>query len=82
MPISEKKQRSYTQNYIVLGAYLIKSNAEKQASRLHNYQVEIIPTYTNKLHYVVYKLKPKEKIETTLNKFRNQIEPNAWYLSL
>ena len=82
VPISEKKQRSYTQNYIVLGAYLIKSNAEKQASRLHNYQVEIIPAYTNKLHYVVYKLKPKEKIETTLNKFRNQIEPNAWYLSL
>ncbi len=82
VPNTEKQQRSYTHNYIVLGAYQIKSNAEKQAYKLHNYQVEIIPAYANKLHYVVYKLKLKEKIEPTLNKFRNQIEPNAWHLSL
>jgi hypothetical protein len=82
LPITEKQQQSYTHNYIVLGAYQIKANAEKQAHKLQNYQVEIIPAYANKLHYVVYKLKLKEKIEPTLNKFRNQIEPNAWHISL
>jgi hypothetical protein len=82
LPITEKQQRSYADNYIVLGAYQIKANAEKQAHKLQNYQVEIIPAYANKLHYVVYKLKPKEKIEPTLNKFRTQVEPNAWYVTL
>jgi len=80
--ISDKQKKSYNYHYIVLGAYQFKANAEKQATKLHNYQVEIIPAYANKLHYVVYKLKPKEKIDATLNKFRLQVAEDAWYIAL
>ena len=67
--------------YIVLGAYRYKSNAEKQVDKLRNYDVEMTHTYLNNLHFVVYKLKSKEKIATTLSKFRNKVEPNAWYIA-
>ena len=68
-------------NYIVLGAYLIKSNAEKQVRNLQQYQLEIITIPSGKLHYVVYSLKSNEKINPILFKFRKQIEPNAWIIS-
>ena len=64
---------------IVLGAYLIKSNAEKQVKKIIQLGVEIETIPTGKFYFVVYKLKSKEKIKPTLLKFRKQIEPNAWY---
>ena len=70
-----------TNNYIVLGAYLIKSNAEKQVRNLQQYNVEIVSIPSSKLHYIVYSLRPNEKITPTLLKFRKQIEPNAWIIS-
>lgn len=70
-----------TNNYIVLGAYLNKSNAEKQVRNLHKYHLEIVSLPSGKLHYVVYSLRTNEKITPTLFKFRNQIEPNAWIIS-
>lgn len=76
-----KQPNSISHKYIVLGAFHYKSNAEKQVSKLRNYNLELIPTHTNQLHYVVYKMKPNEKINTTLHKFRNQVDPNAWYIS-
>ena len=76
-----KKPNNITHKYIVLGAYLYKSNAEKQVDKLRDYDVEITSTYLNNLHYVVYKLKSKEKIANTLTKFRNKVEPNAWYIA-
>ncbi len=66
---------------IVLGAFLIKSNAEKQVKKINQLGVEIVSIPTGKLYYVVYKLKSKEKIQPTLLKFRKQIEPNAWIIS-
>jgi hypothetical protein len=79
--VTTRTQNSYSHKYIVLGAYQIKSNAEKQVSKLRNYNLELIPTHTNKLHYVVYKMKQHEKINETLHKFRNQVDQNAWYIS-
>ena len=79
--ITTKIQNTYSHKYIVLGAYLFKANAEKQVSKLRNYNVEIIPTHSKKLHYVVYKMKASEKINATLQKFRNQVDQNAWYIS-
>ena len=76
-----KQPNSITHKYIVLGAYRYKSNAEKQVDKLRDYDVEMTSTYLNNLHYVVYKLKSKEKIATTLSKFRNKVEPNAWYIA-
>ena len=76
-----KKPNNITHKYIVLGAYLYKSNAEKQVDKLRDYDVEMTSTYLNNLHYVVYKLKSKENITTTLTKFRNKVEPNAWYIA-
>ncbi len=76
-----KQPNSISHKYIVLGAFHYKSNAEKQVSKLRNYNLELIPTHTNQLHYVVYKMKPNEKINTTLHKFRNQVDQNAWYIS-
>lgn len=74
-------QKNNTNKYIVLGAYHFKSNAEKQVNKLRNYDVELTSSNLNSLHYVVYKLKSKEKIVPTLSKFRNKIEPNAWYIA-
>jgi hypothetical protein len=76
-----KQPNSITHKYIVLGAYRYKSNAEKQVDKLRDYDVEMTYTYLNNLHFVVYKLKSKEKIATTLSKFRNKVEPNAWYIA-
>ena len=76
-----KQPNSISHKYIVLGAYHYKSNAEKQLDKLRDYDVEMTSTYSNNLLYVVYKLKSKEKIKATLDKFRNQVEPNAWYIS-
>lgn len=76
-----KQPNRITHKYIVLGAYHYKSNAEKQVDKLHDYDVEMTSTYLNNLHYVVYKLKSKEKIANTLTKFRNKVEPNAWYIA-
>lgn len=76
-----KQPNNITHKYIVLGAYLYKSNAEKQVDKLRDYDVEMTSTYLNNLHYVVYKLKSKEKIANTLTKFRNKVEPNAWYIA-
>ena len=70
-----------THKYIFLGAYRFKKNAEIQMYKLRNYNVEMTSTHKNKLHFVVYKLNSKEKIKATLDKFRNQVEPNAWYIS-
>lgn len=74
-------QKNNANKYIVLGAYHFKSNAEKQVNKLRNYDVELTSSNLNSLHYVVYKLKSKEKIATTLTKFRNKVEPNAWYIA-
>ena len=76
-----KQPNNISHKYIVLGAYYYKSNAEKQVDKLRDYDVEMTSTYLNNLHYVVYKLKSKEKIATTLTKFRNKVEPNAWYIA-
>lgn len=76
-----KQPNSITHKYIVLGAYRYKSNAEKLVDKLRDYDVEMTYTYLNNLHFVVYKLKSKEKIATTLSKFRNKVEPNAWYIA-
>ncbi len=76
-----KQPNSTSHKYIVLGAYQYKSNAEKQVTKLRDYDVELTSSYLNNLHYVVYKLKSSEKIITTLTKFRNKVEPNAWYIA-
>lgn len=76
-----KQPNSTSHKYIVLGAYQYKSNAEKQVNKLRDYDVELTSSYLNNLHYVVYKLKSSEKIITTLTKFRNKVEPNAWYIA-
>lgn len=76
-----KQPKSTSHKYIVLGAYQYKSNAEKQVAKLRDYDVELTSSYLNNLHYVVYKLKSSEKIITTLTKFRNKVEPNAWYIA-
>jgi hypothetical protein len=78
---TSKQLNNNPHKYIVLGAYQYKSNAENQVKKLREYDVEMTSTYWNKLHYVVYKLKSKEKIATTLSKFRNKVEPNAWYIA-
>ena len=75
------EQKNTTNKYIVLGAYHYKSNAEKQVKKLRDYDVELTSSNLNSLHCVVYKLKSKEKIVPTLSKFRNKIEPNAWFVS-
>jgi hypothetical protein len=69
-----------TKNYIVLGAFLQKNNALNQLNKLKPYHVEMIPV--GRLIYIVYTLKSNEKITPTLLKFKKQIEPNAWIISL
>ena len=70
----------HPKNYIVLGAFLQKSNAQQKLANLRTYHVEMVTV--GKLNYIVYSLMPNEKINPTLRKFRNQVEPNAWYISL
>ncbi len=78
---SNKAVSTKTSHVIVLGAFLVKANAEKQAKKINQLGVEIVSIPNGKLYYVVYKLKSNEKITPTLFKFRKQIEPNAWIIS-
>ena len=67
-------------NFIVLGAFRYKNNAQQKIIMLRSYNLEMMTV--GNLYYVVYTLKPNEKIQPTLLKFRNKIETNAWIISI